>query len=304
MNRGISREHGRLCDEGSDPQWSGGNMTAIALSTGSLYTYGIARVFELAAQAGFDAVEVLVDQRWDSRQPSYLRRLSSATGLPIVAIHSPFAPQVPGWPHEPVGRLQNSARLARAVGSTVLVAHLPFRFPAIRFEVYGGSIQPRVLPVPVPLSRDYERFLRQDLAEFEAAEGIVVGIENMPARRVLGGRVSLYRLNKPEILASLPHLTLDTTHLGTCGLDPVAIYRQLQTRVVHVHLSNFDGKEHRLVEDGHLPLAGLLRELAKQGYRGAVSVELGPEQLEAEDEDLVLAHLCQAVSFCRTHLTL
>ena len=46
-------------------------MPTIALSTGSLYTYGIARVFELAAEAGFDAIEVLADQRWDSRQPDY-----------------------------------------------------------------------------------------------------------------------------------------------------------------------------------------------------------------------------------------
>jgi sugar phosphate isomerase/epimerase len=74
-------------------------MPAIALSTGSLYTYGIARVFELAAEAGFDAIEVLADQRWDSRQPEYLRRLIQEFGLPVVAIHSPFASiGTPGWP--------------------------------------------------------------------------------------------------------------------------------------------------------------------------------------------------------------
>ncbi len=49
----------------------------IALSTGSLYTYGTARVFELAAEAGYDGIEILTDHRWDSRQPAYLRRLSS-----------------------------------------------------------------------------------------------------------------------------------------------------------------------------------------------------------------------------------
>ena len=36
-------------------------MPTIALSTGSLHTYGLARVFELAAQAGFDVREVWVD---------------------------------------------------------------------------------------------------------------------------------------------------------------------------------------------------------------------------------------------------
>lgn len=277
-------------------------MATIALSTGSLYTYGIARVFDLAAQAGFDAMEVLVDHRWDSRQPTYLRRLMEATGLPIVAVHSPFVPYVPGWPHDLLGRLRESTRVALDLGAPVVVTHLPFRVHAIRVEVLGTPMQPLLLPVPLPASQDFGRFLLNDLAKFEATEGILVGVENMPAKRLLGHPTSVYSLNKPEILARLPHLTLDTTHLGTWRLDPVSIYEQLKARVVHVHLSNFDGREHRLLEDGHLPLAHLLQELAKDDYRGAVSVELGPEQLNAEDERQVLAHLRQAVSFCRTHL--
>ena len=39
-------------------------------STGSLYRYGTARCFEFAARAGFDGVEVMVDDRWDTRQPA------------------------------------------------------------------------------------------------------------------------------------------------------------------------------------------------------------------------------------------
>ena len=58
----------------------------IALSTGSLYTFGTARVFELAAQVGYDGIEVLVDHRPDTRDPAYLRRLSSEHGLPIVVL--------------------------------------------------------------------------------------------------------------------------------------------------------------------------------------------------------------------------
>ena len=44
-----------------------GGGSVIALSTGSLYNYGVARVFELAAQTGYDGIEMLVDHRWDSR---------------------------------------------------------------------------------------------------------------------------------------------------------------------------------------------------------------------------------------------
>ena len=37
----------------------------IALSTGSLFTYGTARVARLAAAAGFDGLEIMIDDRWD-----------------------------------------------------------------------------------------------------------------------------------------------------------------------------------------------------------------------------------------------
>ncbi|MGD8624227.1 MAG: TIM barrel protein, partial [Anaerolineae bacterium] len=107
-------------------------MPTIAFSTGSLHTYGLARVFDLAAEAGFDAVEVLIDDRWDSRQPEYLQRLVDASGLPVAVVHSPFVPHVPGWPADSLGRLRQAAALARALGAGVVVTHLPLRFYAMR----------------------------------------------------------------------------------------------------------------------------------------------------------------------------
>jgi sugar phosphate isomerase/epimerase len=280
-------------------------MTTIALSTGSLYTYGIARVFDLAAEAGFDAVEVLADHRWDSRQPAYLRRISQATGLPVVAIHNPFMPHVPGWPQDPLNRLRLSAALAREVGAAVVVTHLPLRIRGAKVEFFGFRTKPLLLPLFLPNNGSYRRFLlsgSQGLAQLEEAEGVRIGVENMPAKRFLGLRADIHALNKPEVLAKMPHLTLDTTHLGTWGLDPLVIYEQWKDRVVHVHLSNFNGREHQLLEDGDLPLDIFLQRLALEGYQGAVSVELGPEALQAEDETQVRAHLRSMVRFCRQHL--
>lgn len=277
-------------------------MTTIALSTGSLYTYGIARVFDLAAGAGFDAVEVLVDHRWDSRQPDYIRRTSQASGLPVVAIHSPFVPYVPGWPHHPVNRLRLSAALAREVGAPIVVTHLPLRIKGAWLELFGFETKPLLLPIFLPNSGRYRRFLLNGLEQFEQAEGVRIGVENMPAKRFLGRRADIHALNKPAILAKMPHLTLDTTHLGTWGIDPLVIYEQWKDRVVHIHLSNFNGREHRLLEDGHLPLGKLLQHLTLEGYEGAVSVELNPEVLQAESEARVQAHLRAMVRFCRNHL--
>lgn len=279
-------------------------MIPMALSTGSLHTYGIARAFALAADAGFDAVEVLMDQRWDTRQPAYLRQLCQATGLPIAVVHSPFVPFVPGWPYDPLGRLREAAAVARGVGAGIVVAHLPLRIWLGRLEIVGLRASLRQFPIFLPTRRAFRSFLLDGLAAFEEAEGVRIGVENMPIKRVLGIPVELYALNDLDELARLPHLTLDTTHLGTKGLDPLAVYERLRQRVVHVHLSNYDGQEHRLPHDGRLPLGKLLQALAQDGYPGIVSLEVGPEVLHAEDAAQVRSHLRQALGFCRENTAL
>jgi len=276
-------------------------MLTISLSTGSLYTYGIARVFELAAEAGFDAVEVLVDHRWDSRHPVYLRQLSQRTGLPIAAVHNPFKPFVPGWPHDPLGRLRETAAVAREVGAPLVVAHLPLRIRGARIEFFGFARDALLLPVPLGGEKVYRDFLLNGLARFERDEGIKIGVENMPAKRLLGRKLDIHWLNNPESLSQMPHLTLDTTHIGTWGFDLLAVYERLKERIAHVHLSDFDGREHRLPGTGHLPLGELLGRLARDGYDGAVTCEFGPEALGAEDDALALENLRQVVRFCREH---
>ena len=69
-----------------------------------------------------------------------------------------------------------------------------------------------------------------------------------------------------------------------------------------VHLSNYDGREHRLPPDGHLDLGALLRRLRENGYQGAISVEAGPEAFEAEDEARCRENLARVLAFCREHL--
>jgi sugar phosphate isomerase/epimerase len=275
----------------------------IALSTGSLYNYGTARVFELAAQAGYDGMEVLVDQRWDTRHPAYLRRLSDDYGLPILAVHNPFVFGVAGWPDDQLGRLQRTVALAQELGVPTVVTHLPFRFHAIMGHWHAYRMRPFRLLAPIPRREPYYHFLRNGLAEFEVEAGITIAVENMPCHRLLGTKVSYYALNSADELEQFPHLTLDTTHVGTWEGDLLAVYEQLRERVAHVHLSNFDGREHRSPPDGRLPLGELLHRLARDGYPGVITVESHPDALDADDEAKCLAALRRALAFCRQHFT-
>ena len=278
----------------------------LALSTGSLYTYGLNRVFGLAKEAGFDGVEVLVDGRWDTRQADYLKHLMDRHGLPVVSLHSPFhLIQVPGWERDPIWRLKKTVELAEALGAQVVVAHPPLGWLRISLRVTGASNK-RDFWLGLPLSwfvgRPYARWLCHELEGFQRGTEVIVAVENMPRRRIGPMRFDLYQMTRLESLKCFRHLTLDTTHLATHGIDILQAYERLAGRVSHVHLSNYNGREHRLLRDGHLPLADFLHRLNRDGYGGIVALELEPVVLGAGDDDQVLANLWAAVDFCRGHL--
>ncbi len=66
------------------------HMIPVTLSTGSIYTYGTARVFELAARVGNDGLELMVDQLGDMHQADYLRDMIQRYDLPVLSVHSLF----------------------------------------------------------------------------------------------------------------------------------------------------------------------------------------------------------------------
>jgi len=276
-------------------------MLLIALSTGSLYTYGIHRVFELARETGFDGLEVLIDQRPDTFQSHYLRRLMQEQGLPILALHSPFLPAA-SWEKGELACVRRTVALAQETGAEVVIAHLPRRISHILVQLLWRKGHRAVLPVPWGGDREWLAFIQHGLAHLEAVTGVTIAVENMPARRIGPFRLNGCWLNTPQQMGIIPHIALDTTHLGTWGYDPLAVYEQLKDRVAHVHLSNFSGKEHRLLDDGCLPLAHLLKRLSADGYGGLITFETNPNALQAEDEDQVRAHLWRSLRFCRQHL--
>ncbi|MGH2544785.1 MAG: hypothetical protein ACRDIB_18490, partial [Ardenticatenaceae bacterium] len=79
------------------------------------------------------------------------------------------------------------------------------------------------------------------------------------------------------------------------------VYEHWRGRVCHIHLSNFDGREHRRPETGHLDLERLLRSLAADGYGGAITLELQPDALAAGGPDEQIVELLStSLRHCRS----
>lgn len=273
------------------------------LSTGSLYNYSVDRVFALAAEAGFDGIEMMVDERWDTRQADYLKLVSSTHALPIHAVHSPFNRNCRGWGETEFGAIARSAELAAELGAQVVVHHLPMRVSLAFLQTNRRTIR-----LPNPFDRGHRQYVAWLIGSYQALQastGVLLCIENMPTLRALGMRVNPAIWNPHsratlDQIARFPNITLDTTHLGTWGLDPLEAYNRWGERVKHVHLSNFDGSEHRRPEDGSLRLDAFLARLAAERYSYSVTLELQPDALDAgAPDERVVALLRGSLEYCR-----
>lgn len=278
----------------------------VLLSSGSLRNYGLDRVFELAARCGFDGVELIVDERTDSVHEDYLRRLAKRHSVPVPVVHAPFAfLDPPGWEKEELPRLVRSLRLAEEIGAQAVVLHTPFY-----------------------TDRAFRRWLQEDLENFQQKTAITILVENMPCYRRVGGRLGkrlgigdlaernfrgfwkllpgfllppCFPLSDLDELDRFPNIILDTTHLGTAGIDPGGAFDRFREKIGHIHLSNYDGREHLELRTGWLDLAGFLRHVSAAGYRGGYCLEIMPEYFSSHDGDYTLRLLADNLAFIRRH---
>ncbi|MCX6354317.1 MAG: sugar phosphate isomerase/epimerase [Candidatus Aureabacteria bacterium] len=276
----------------------------ILLSTGALRFYGLDRVFSIAADLGFDGVEVIVDARWDTVDPLYLMRLSERYGLPITTVHSPFSfIEISSWGNDPSARMRNSIRLAEELGSEIVVIHLPFF-----------------------AERRYARWMDEELPRAQEMTRVKLAVENMPeAYKVLGAlgvrlnmgvfyatdrrrpvNTLLRLLSRPcfpgnswDYLLRFRHLVLDTTHFATGGGDPVEAYEKMKLKLALIHLSNFDGEEHKPLGEGNIDFPRFLRHLRNDGYGGHLSVELMPDHFPDRTEPTARRILADNLALCR-----
>jgi sugar phosphate isomerase/epimerase len=270
----------------------------ILLSTGSLHTYGLCRAVELAAQTGFDGVEIIIDHRADTWQVDYLRRLSEENGIPISCLHSPFLLNVPGWSHKDGERIERTVKLAETLGASTVVAHLPTRW---RYGILLTAKRRILIPNLLRRNKAPVAWFEQTLPFVQAETPVSIAIEIMPMFRGMGWPVNAHYWNTLDEWVRFDHLTLDTTHCGTWKVDPRKAYDRADGRVSHVHLSNYDGREHRLPHQGKLKLDKFLRHLAADNFQGQISVETAPEAMEIEDEERVRENLAASLAFCREH---
>jgi sugar phosphate isomerase/epimerase len=256
----------------------------LLFSTAPWFRQPLRDAFRHIAEAGFEAVEVMVTQDPNTQEPHLLEGLAREFGLSIEAIHAPFLLITRNvWGSEPTGKIYRSVQLAEEVGASIVIVHPPYRWQV-----------------------RYRRWVEHSLAEFSARTGVTVAVENMFPVRVGGERGLTFHAGQDlEDLERVPYLVLDTSHAAVAGRDIREFYARFRDKVQHVHLSNNAGRgwdSHLPVyQEGVLPLAEFLDDLAQDAFAGTVSIELDLRPW-LRDDDALHEVLVRNRDFCEASL--
>jgi sugar phosphate isomerase/epimerase len=255
-------------------------LPPVLAATGPFFMFSLEETFELIAEAGFDGAELMITQDRVSQDPRRLGALAARYGVPVPAVHGPFL--VATWlvfGTDPKGKIDRCLRFAEAAKVSTVVIHPPYRWQTA-----------------------YAAWLDEAIPRIREETGVTVAVENMFPVNVNGRALRFFSGTTPAELTRWPALTLDTSHLAATGGDLMAAWGELADRVVHLHVSNNDGRgrdTHGLLDRGVLPVPEFLEEVGAGGFGGAVTLELDvrtwaddrPALLDVLRENLDIARL-------------
>ncbi|WP_136313314.1 sugar phosphate isomerase/epimerase family protein [Actinomyces procaprae] len=259
----------------------------VGLSTSSVYPGEVEDTFALAAQLGYDGVEVMVWAERATQDAEALSALVRRYGVPVLAVHAPTLLLTRAvFGADPWGKVDRSIELARALGASNVVLHPPFFW------------QTR-----------YARSFVAGVAQRESAAGVHLCVENMFTWRPRNAHSTrdfqAYFPTWDPVGQGYRSVTLDISHAATSGSDALAMARALGPTLRHVHLT--DGvpgfrDDHLLPGQGDQDCAGVLRHLVHTGFGaagGQVVVEVNTRTMSADQRREGLA---SALAFAREHL--
>ncbi|WP_326567929.1 sugar phosphate isomerase/epimerase family protein [Amycolatopsis rhabdoformis] len=257
----------------------------VGLSTASVWPLRAGAAFELAAELGYDGVEVMVWADPISQDVAAVRRWSKRTGVPILSIHSPsllITQRI--WSPDPEVRLRKSVQAAAELGARTVVVHPPFRWQRRYGDAFGDLVD-----------------------ELEDASGIEIAVENMFKVRPPGGsrnaRVSAFRPSIDPTDVGFRHYTLDLSHSAAARMDALQLAERMGAGLSHVHLADGTGvpkDEHLIPGHGDQPCAELLEKLVSDAFAGQVVLEVNTRHAVTTAERA--RALAEALLFARLHL--
>jgi len=230
---------------------------------------GVAEGFSLAAELGYDGVELHLRQPSDI-DPGEVMRLASRYGLGVPTLGTGLAASEDGLTftdadrdvrRRAVDRVKEHVRLAADLGSAVTIGRLSGRVGQ------GGEKQQRA-------RRADSLTCIEEVCRGAEAVGVTVLLE--PLNRYECDYINTVRdvlCIVQEIGAHNLQLLADTFHMNIEEADIGASLQQAGSLLRHVH---FVDSNRQAPGRGHLDMAAILQTLRQIGYQGYLSLEILP----------------------------
>ena len=253
----------------------------VALSTASVYPESARVAFELAAELGYDGIELMVWIDPISQDVAAVARLAERFGVPVLALHAPcLAVTQRVWSADPIGRIRRSVAAAATLGCRTVVLHPPFRW-----------------------QRRYAAQFADEVARAGEHADVALAVENMFPIIRSGVRTVPYSPGFDPTDVGYAHYTLDLSHTSAAGTDALALLDRMGSALTHVHLADGSGAprdEHLVPGRGSQPCAEVCERLATSGFGGVVVVEISTRRCRTRPERAAL--LAESLLFARLHL--
>jgi sugar phosphate isomerase/epimerase len=266
----------------------------LSLSSACLYLAPLRHLFGLAAETGYEGIELVMAPEVWLRGPGHVRTLVRDFGLPVCSIHQTMLPASPRGAG--AARMTDAVEAALALECPIVVLHDAF---VARWD------DPRA-----------ERWLREleKCQRRVEGSGTRLAVEN-PGWYHARDREGLFA--HPLALVSFVRrcgleVTFDTCHAGSAGVSVQDSYDILRERVINVHLADLKPGEpllgldtlrtlllhHQMPGEGMLALSPFLARLA-HGYAGPLTLEVSMAALHAWSPRQVRQRLAQAAAYVR-----
>lgn len=230
-----------------------------------MYPESSASAFELAAELGFDGVELMVGVDPITTDIDAVEKLSRYHGVQVRSVHAPVLLITPNvWGTDPWDKLEKSAQAARRLRATTVVVHPPFRW-----------------------QKDYGAGFEAGIRRLNATSGVTFAVENMFPWRSPAGRMQMYLPSWDPTERDYDHLTLDLSHASTAGQQAMDLMHRWGERLAHVHLTDGKGSfkdEHWLPGEGDQEAWSVVQELGRRQFEGDIVIEVSTRRARSRHE--------------------
>ncbi|MCF7917978.1 sugar phosphate isomerase/epimerase [Candidatus Gracilibacteria bacterium] len=238
----------------------------IFLHSQSFPHYGLERFFEFAQKAGFDGVEITVNENYDTQNAEYLKKLEKRYNIPIKAFSLPHKKE------------ENFVDAFQDVVKEFPKAHLNLASPqsfSFKYKRWMDGIVPK-------LCKKYDLKLNRRNAPFQLMFGMI------PERT----DNSLFSLREKG------YVCLDLSALWASKEEIMRSIGFLGDKLRFVYLSNVNrNTPYSPLPTGVLPLESFLTKLAKNRYQGHFTLKVSPQELHEGDDTKLLETLIESRKF-------